>query len=468
MVILPKSKVPSHLQSYFEPAQCGACFVCSMVGVFREVKRVLRDDGTIWLNLGDTFAGSKIGNTNGGESSGLKRDGRQEISRQKSNSILHSNYETMDFRKPATGLPAGNLVGIPWRVALALQADGWILRSDIPWVKRSSMPESVRNRPCKALEYVFLFAKKPGYYFDMESVRRAHAEPWRANTGLEGAGSKGSDTVENGANQGFGLHNGTGEMVRKYNPAGRSFRNADFWFDSVDAPHGLTGIGDELVGLDVTAEGYPGKHFAVFPSKLIEPMIKAGTSERGCCAKCGAPWRRVVERTAMIIDRSERTHDRGRTRSSGTMVEPPTSNTVGWEPGCACFGRFEKTKSVRLGYGDYNVGDDTGVTGQSTALSQTSGAGRELREFPTVVATYTSDLPLEDHPVIPCTVLDPFAGSGTTALTSLRLGRRAVGIDLSEEYLRCHAVERVKIWLAGREAPASAVSGVAGVVGEEV
>ena len=130
---------------------------------------------------------------------------------------------------------------------------------------------------------------------------------------------------------------------------------------------------------------YSGAHFATFPPALVEPCIKAGTSKRGCCPECGAQFARVVERKSMVIDRSERTHELGRTRSSGTMVEQPTSTTLGWRQTCD-----------------------------------------------------------HDHEPIPCTVFDPFAGSGTTLLVARALGRNGVGIDLSGEYLQ-QARERLSL-----------------------
>lgn len=126
-------------------AQCGRCFVCNMVAVFRGVRRVLRDDGTLWLNLGDSYGGF------GG--------GKQHGSKQRSNpgSVLRPIGHGQ-----RTSLADGNLVGVPWRVALALQGDGWVLRQDVIWHKPAPMPESVRNRCTKAHEYVFLLTKGPG------------------------------------------------------------------------------------------------------------------------------------------------------------------------------------------------------------------------------------------------------------------------------------------------------------------
>lgn len=132
-------------------------FVSAMVGVFREVRRVLRDDGTLWLNLGDSYAGT--GKTGGGEQGAkLGKDGAGAAS---------SNGKGSWWSPRGTGLKVKDLIGIPWRVAFALQADGWYLRQDIIWHKPNPMPESVRDRCTKSHEYLFLLTKSANYHFDL-------------------------------------------------------------------------------------------------------------------------------------------------------------------------------------------------------------------------------------------------------------------------------------------------------------
>ena len=329
-------------------------FIATMVEVFEEVRRVLRPDGTLWLNLGDSY---NAYNGNRGPAAGANKN----------------HHDIMPAVRGGFGLTEKtfkpkDMMGVPWRVAFALQEAGWYLRSDIPWVKRSAMPESVTDRPAKALEYVFLLTRGPRYFFDMEAVRRAGVCSHSASTFRGGCYVGGN--IDNGTT---GKRNGVPETP---NNGVRNFRNADLWFQSVAEPRGLSGIDDELIGLDVTAEGFAEAHFATFPCRLVEPLIKAGTSAKGCCMDCGKPWVRVVERTAMQVDRSERTHELGRTRASGTMTAPPTSKTTGWQQACTCF------------------------TGSP----------------------------------VPCTVLDPFAGAGTTLLVARRLGCRAIGLELNEDY----------------------------------
>jgi site-specific DNA-methyltransferase (adenine-specific) len=157
--------------------QTPEAFVAEMVTVFREVRRVLRDDGTLWLNLGDSYART------GGWSSNDGLDGlaRGESGRAKSNIQAGTNGQ----RRPS-GLKEKDLVGIPWRVALALQADGWYLRQDIIWHKPNPMPESATDRCTKAHEYVFLMAKSERYYFDGNSIRQPSGanqrSVWKVNT----------------------------------------------------------------------------------------------------------------------------------------------------------------------------------------------------------------------------------------------------------------------------------------------
>ena len=273
-----------------------------------------------------------------------------------------------------------------------------MLRSDVPWVKRSAMPESVQNRPAKALEYVFLLAKGEGYLFDMEAVRR-EAKPESEARYAYDFGSSEKDKEQRKLS-------GSAVGAREYT-GGRAFGNADLWFESVTSPHGLCGVEDDLVGLDVISEAYPGKHFATFGRKLITPLILSGTSERGCCPKCGAPWRRLTAREGGerapedkrgVRDRSLPSNHNG---STGSLDGKPASvSTVGWEPTC-------------------RHTDDEGC-------------------------------PLDP---VPCVVLDLFAGLGTTPAVAASLGRRGWGIELSQTYLNDLAVARVQQELVriGRE-----------------
>ena len=300
-------------------------YIATMVEVFREVRRVLRPDGTCWVNMGDSYNANQGSGFNGNA-------GKPTAS-----------------PKVYTGLAPKQLLMMPARLALALQADGWWLRSDIIWAKPNPMPESVTDRPTNAHEHIFLLTKRSRYYFDNDAIREPHAEPWRSNGEIERN------------NWSVGGERGSKPMAREYNPAGRSCRNV--W--------------------TIATAPFPAAHFATFPPELAERCIKAGTSDRGCCAACGAPWVRVTD-----VSRDDRDFGRdqppaatsGASNRTINGVVPsfrsPTSTTTGWRAGCRC-----------------------------------------------------------NAEVVPQTVLDPFSGAGTTALVADRLGRNAIGIDLSHAYV---------------------------------
>ena len=227
---------------YFEPAEVGLeetpeAFVEKMVEVFREVRRVLRDDGTLWLNLGDSY-GATGGNIYNGFNERYSGTGG-------AGSKQDSTLDGLKGRTHKTGLRPKNLLGIPWRVAFALQADGWYLRQDIIWAKGNPMPESVRDRCTKSHEYIFLFSKSPKYYYDHEAIK----EP----TGRIG-----------GTPRVFGASQQTGTMRKDI---GETF---------VD-----TGKRNKRSVWKVNVVPYKGAHFATFPPKLIEPCVLAGCPKGG-------------------------------------------------------------------------------------------------------------------------------------------------------------------------------------------
>lgn len=206
-------------------------FVAALVEVFREVRRVLRDDGTVWLNLGDSYAGASSGYRPGsGRADGVV-DERGQRNRNGVGAIA--------------GLATKQLIGIPWRVAFALQADGWYLRQDIIWHKPNPMPESVTDRCTKAHEYVFLLSKSPKYYFDSAAIRE--------------------DAVKGAAGSKFN----TGKTAT--HQAGRSS----------DAARVEDGKRNRRSVWTVTTKPFKGAHFATFPPDLIEPCVLAGCPEGG-------------------------------------------------------------------------------------------------------------------------------------------------------------------------------------------
>ena len=277
---------------------CPELYVENLVAIMRQVYRVLRDDGTLWLNLGDSYSG-----------------------------------------KPLKGIKSKELVGIPWRAAFALRQDGWYLRSDIIWHKTNPMPESVKDRCTKAHEYIFLLTKSKKYYYDASAIK----EPEVCGR-MRGPARQDDERSTNG-NSGLGRRQGTG------------FRNRrDVWA--------------------IATRPYKGAHFATFPPDLVTPCVIAGTSEKGCCSECGAPWMRILRKRNPVVNDDAQTgneavrHDGGvRERApkgseGGNVLATRTESTDEWEPSCKC-----------------------------------------------------------DAPVTACRVLDPFGGSGTTGQVARRNNR---------------------------------------------
>lgn len=291
------------LRDYGADGQIGqeetaADYVSRMVAVFAAVRRILRDDGTLWLNLGDTYR-------------------------------------------------RGQLCGIPWRVAFALQGDGWRLRQDVIWHKPNPMPSSVRDRCTTAHEYLFMLAKSPRYFFDATAIREPQSGPiQRRNFGNAAARAIGKGMS---GNEGRGIA----------------------WSD--------TGFRNRRSVWKLPTRAYRGAHFAVMPQALVEPCILSGTSSDGCCASCGAPRTRTVSRERVATRPGKDTKATGNAAREGNrdpLRHITRTETIGWKPSCQC------------------------------------NAAR-----------------------IPCTVFDPFAGSGTTLAVAAQLGRSGLGCELNPDYI---------------------------------
>ena len=268
-------------------------YVANMVAVGREVWRVLRDDGIWFLNLGDSYASGTGGDRKIGVNDETRARKRPQV----------------EGLKPKDLKPK-DLVMIPARVALALQADGWWLRSDIIWAKPNPMPESVTDRPTTSHEHVFLLAKSKSYYYDADAVREANS-PTSIQWGETDKRLHGNSEQAQGAQ---GLYR-VGSVT-----AGRNKRTV--W--------------------TIATSPYSGAHFAAFPPKLVEPMILAGTSQAGCCPECGAPWMRCVERVGAVKNPSYRQvakrapFQQGGRDTTTLNATPAQSITTGWEPTCDC------------------------------------------------------------------------------------------------------------------------------------
>ncbi len=506
-------------------------FVADMVAVFAEVWRVLRDDGTCFMNLGDSY---NAYNGGAGPSSSIS-NGAATTERP----ALPTGYGLR-----TKGLKPKDLIGIPWRTALALQADGWYLRSDIIWAKPNPMPESVTDRPTKSHEYVFLLTKSERYYWDAEAVRESspvvtprqcgnkNAEArlverltgnMRPGVTWESEGGRNLRTVWTIPSEPFtdvyadgmsritspdcpvhgypasrGIvqrcdeqqavsqsgHNQHTESDRVQGPSiaesSMSQDQSGFpWETSVAKPRSKrsrkkaialepdatcadtpashtpcmepqshcnatsdhkpecnTAGGDASDGLpldpsertqphnecidtseilqlrcscnyidarplikrtsqrfrsvlSISTEAYPGSHFATFARKLVEPCVKAGTSQKGCCPECGKPWVRVVE--------SERV-------------------------------------ATRPGNGS-KVWSDNSDDPHSMQNGSVIGNRDPFRHVSTKTTTGWKAQCAHDLAPVPCLVFDPFTGSGTTGVVAEGLHRNFVGIDLSREYL---------------------------------
>lgn len=238
-------------------------YVERTVAVFREVRRVLTDDGTLWLNLGDSYVSAPQGPDL--TSCGLNGSRRNMGESRRVASFRRDREETGHVRHRRTeGLPPKNLVGIPWRVAFALQADGWYIRSDIIWAKPNPMPESVTDRPTKAHEYVFLLSKAERYYYDADAI----AEP---ATFPDGPNSP--ESIKSPYGQGFTRTARSGNVTRKVGEErgrpGSHLGGSVPWEGSTRNARSVWTI---------ATQPYPEAHFATFPEELARRCIVAGSA----------------------------------------------------------------------------------------------------------------------------------------------------------------------------------------------
>ena len=386
-----------------------------MVEVCRAVWRVLRDDGTLWLNIGDSY--------NSGTSAPSKPSKTADVG----GWTTRSGDAAGSMRTNCVGLKPKDLVGIPWMLAFALRNDGadvkavaalervmneltaaydgeaipdrvlkvlerldaewrqakgnsWYLRSEIIWHKPNPMPESCRDRPTKSHEQVFLLTKRPKYFYDMDAIREPHTEaglkramcPSGAGFATEGSYHDHSDDL------------GVGQRIGApaCHPGGRNKRTV--W--------------------TIPTFAYPKAHFATFPPALVEPCILAGTSARGCCPECGAPWKRVVERKRVATRPGET-----------TKIKVPG----GWDTGEGAHGSYHREGR---GEPEYREAMEVGNRDPERHVTETETTG------------WTPTCECGGDP-IPCTVLDPFGGSGTVGLVARQHGRDYVLVELNPEYV---------------------------------
>jgi DNA modification methylase len=332
-------------------------YIKHMVEVFREVRRVLRADGIVWIEIGDSYeAGSSPYSDDDPPKKGGWKNGKR----------------TKPWHTHTPGMVRKNLLMVPSRIALALQADGWVVRAENVWHKTTALPESVRDRPTRAHSMIYMLARSPNYYYDDVAVM----EPVTGNANARSAGSPKDAPPGSGNRANGSFYGATDRLV--------SARNVRSVWSMPVGKHG-------------------GAHTATFPPELPHICIKASTSEHGACAECGNPWRRVVHRGVVggnvredgsvspravsrngIVRRPGKYKNTAKDlrRLDGTILQAP--ETLGWKPSCEC----------------------------GTA-------------------------------VIPCQVLDPFAGSGTTLAVAKQLGLIYLGIELNEQECRSQIEKRL-------------------------
>ena len=374
-------------------------YVLKMVEIFREVKRVLKDDGILWLNLGDTYSAHKDCKS---VSDSLRVGGKSEtaniIEKGKSNSRNSKMLKSI-------GLKNKDLIGIPWMVAFTLRTDGWYLRQDIIWHKPNPMPESVTDRCTKSHEYIFLMSKSQKYYYDNEAIKEPISNSSIARLMQDVENQKGSDRVpgKTKGNMKACRPNGvTRNRLLNYNSKENFFRPKEkiegFKKESdIPLPDGKR---NKRSVWTVNTHSYSEAHFATFPEELISPCIKAGCP-KFICKKCGKA--REPIRVAEKIPEFCKTYLDGEKND-----KKQCGSLIGWVTNSK-YEEWRKNNPVIYELSDCgcNAGWESGI------------------------------------------VIDPFMGAGTTGLVSLKEDCNYVGIELNPEYIKI-AEERIYEYRAGK------------------
>lgn len=322
-------------------------YVAHIVEIMREARRVLRPEGTLWINIDDSYSRWSGGDTNTGKKGQLTQHARN------GGAVPKDSY-----RQPPPGMKPKDMIGLPWMIAFGLRADGWYLRCDIIWNKTNNMPESVEDRPTRSHEYVFLLSKSELYYYDAEAIK----EPVSPETILRMRRAISKQHKNSDGAPGQPPHSMTEPRPNDPTRVVSFLRNKHSVWDIATVP-------------------FKKPHFATFPPKLVSPGILAGSSEKGCCNRCGAPYKRLVKKMGGNWEerKAEGAPSRyGKVPAAEMMLTYAMSSatkTVGWSKTCKC----------------------------------------------------------EASVPVPCTVLDVFSGTATTGMVALRLGRHCKIIELKHD-----------------------------------
>lgn len=384
-------------------------FIAALVEDFRVVRDVLADDGTLWINIGDSYAGSGRGGHIGNSTleGGKKHQAACAVKRTRDDisNMQRNNAPAAKGKRQIGGpLKEKDLIGIPWMLAFALRADGWYLRQDIIWHKPNPMPESVTDRCTKAHEYLFLLSKSANYYYDHEAVKEAAvcgANPPGNVAPHKGAGDGGKDD----------LHRTRGGLAKYASKVRESAQKGAFSGKTEamastgqNAFRAVTDTRNRRSVWTIATKPYAGAHFAVFPEKLVEPCILAGTSERGHCPLCNARWARVTGRACAAC---------------GNLVPTQAKSC----DGCGHVNDWKDGRNISTAH----VATDWSTPGKGTPRLPGGFTNR------TIDAGWAPTCACGCDPV-PDVVLDPFMGSGTTGAVAVTNGRHYVGCELNHKY----------------------------------
>jgi DNA modification methylase len=461
-------------------------FVEHLVLVYEEVKRVLRPDGTAWVNLGDSYYSPRYPGGVGENSTinGQESHEQLRIAKRAQRGGLRGNlgYEhngpEMPHRSAALqGYKPKDIIGIPWMVAFALRKAGWWLRQDVIWQKPNPMPESTTDRCTKSHEYLFMLSPSERYFFDQEAIKEEVSENAHPRKAAGAAAPKhGAKAAEHGSGirSNVSFAEATSDMVDRRNkrsvwtveddsadllgarppererpPWGRRSANkgelAGKRAGAPDMPQSFRAIREQRNKRSVwtvPTQPYADAHFATFPPSLIEPCVLAGTSERGCCPQCAAPFERITAPSDRYLEALGRSfHDHENDGSAGMMqhrganyqndmrsnlgLHQKEVETLGWYPTCRC-GKLHKLpkypRSPRLP--------------KTITAEEKDAARKEWRARCAAITVQRRELckVAASLPVKPAVVLDHFGGAGTTGMVADRFGRDAVLIEFNPGY----------------------------------